>query len=142
MTRIPAALLLALVAACASGGPGGDTRPAPAARGTAEANARITVRVENGTTDQLRISARGASSLRLQAGQSGCLRISAGTGQIRLEAEPLGGGEDRTATGLNQGGTDVIRSQEFLPSSAAAWEWRIGRNALGGNQLQPAQAPC
>lgn len=142
MTRSPIAALVVLLAACASGGAGGDTQGAPVAPNSAEAAARVTVRVENGTTDQLRISGRGGASLRLQAGQTGCLRLSRTSGLIRLEAEPLGGGEQRTAAGANTGGTDVIRSQEFSPAESTAWEWKIGRDALNGNQLQPAAVPC
>ena len=139
MTRTPlAAALLAVLAACATG-PGGDTETIPSANDN-----RITVLVENGTTDQLRVTARGAASLRLQAGQSGCLRVSPGVGRIQLTAEPLGGGENRTGFGGTGSGdgTDLIRSRDFLPSEASAWEWKIGRGALGGNQLQPADAPC
>jgi hypothetical protein len=142
MTRSPIAALVVLLAACASGGAGGDTRSAPAASNTADAAARATVRIENGTTDQLRISGRGATSLRLQAGQTGCLRLSRTSGRMVLEAEPLGGGEQRTVPAADSSGTDVIRSQEFSPTEATAWEWKIGRGALNGNQLQPAAAPC
>ena len=137
MTRLPLAALAALLAGCASGGAGGDTQAIP--NQSAATASQITVRVENGTTDQMRITARGGSSLRLQAGQSGCMRLSAATPSTQLVAEPLGGGESRN-TGV--GSTDAIRSQSFAPTQAVAWEWKIGRGALGGNSLQPAAAPC
>ncbi|HEX8695033.1 MAG TPA: hypothetical protein VF746_21660 [Longimicrobium sp.] len=141
MRRTPLAALLALAAGCASGGAGGGTGPAPG--GT---DSRVTVLVENSTTDQLRVTGRGATSLRLQPGQSGCLRVSPSGGQITLLAEPLGGGENRLGYGGSgnaaAGGTDNIRSREFSPTEATAWSWKIGRNALNGNQLQPAAQPC
>jgi len=136
MTRLPLAALVALLAGCASGGAGGNTQEMP---NEASAANRITVRVENGTTDQMRITARGGSSLRLQAGQSGCMRFSAATPSTQLVAEPLGGGERRNA---GNGGSGAIISQSFVPSQASAWEWKLGRGALGGNSLQPTDNPC
>ncbi len=137
MTRLTLAALVALLAGCASGGAGGNTEPMPN-ESSATVN-RVTVRVENGTTDQMRITARGGSSLRLQAGQSGCMRLSASTPSTQLVAEPLGGGESRN---VGNGGSGAIVSQAFTPNAAAAWEWKLGRGALGGNSLKPTENPC
>jgi len=137
MTRLPLAALVALLAGCASGGAGGNTQEMP--NESAATVNRVTVRVENGTTDQMRITARGGSSLRLQAGQTGCMRLSASTPSTQLVAEPLGGGENRN---VGNGGSGAIVSQSFTPSAATAWEWKLGRGALGGNSLQPTDKPC
>ena len=137
MTRLPLAALMAFLAGCASGGAGGSTQEIPS-QSSGAAN-RISVRVENGTTDQMRITARGGSTLRLQAGQSGCMRLSASTPSTTLVAEPLGGGENRN---VGNGGSGAIVSQSFTPGQSVAWEWKIGRNALGGNSLQPTDTPC
>lgn len=125
MTRTPIAALVVLLAACASGGAGGDTRPTPA--NTVEAGDRVTVRVENGTTDQLRITGRGASSLRLQAGQTGCLRLSPTAGRMTLLAEPLGGGENRTGI-----------STRAPPTSSAARSSRPPRPPPGSGRSAAA----
>lgn len=118
-------------------------------------DSRVTVLVENTSTDVLRISGKGTSGARIQPGRRACIRVSAGAGTTQLLATPVGaqheGGPlgqnaptgESPATGRDSGGSaGAIRSPQFDPAGAPAWSWRVGTGATGMNDFRPAERPC
>lgn len=111
-----------------------------------------TVLVVNRTTDELRVSGRGASPVRISAGRSGCIKLRPNSGDVVLSAEIVGTDQgfsvpSRTA-GSDEGGGSrgssrrSMRSKAFAASASPAWEWTIAGYTADQAEVVPATAAC
>jgi hypothetical protein len=113
----------------------------------------VTVRVVNRTTEQLRVSGRGASSARISAGSSACVKMRSNGGETRLSVEIVGTDDagvhaarssapDESGSNARGSGRVTFRSEAFTPSAAPAWEWTIGAFTTDQTQVVPATTAC
>ncbi|HEX8208770.1 MAG TPA: hypothetical protein VF584_01190 [Longimicrobium sp.] len=116
--------------------------------------AAVTVLVVNRTTDELRVSGRGASSVRITAGSSGCVKLRGNSGDVVLNAEIVGSDVGVTTTTRPAGSDEpggsprgtarrrTMRSEAFAASAAPAWEWTIAGYTADQAQVVPAATAC
>lgn len=145
-------LLSALVLSCcaasaASAQDAGTTKPSSQPVAT-------TVLVVNRTTDELRVSGRGVSPVRITAGRTGCVKLSANPGDVVLNAEIVGSDMGVTMAARPAGSDEpggsprgtarrrTMRSKAFAASAAPAWEWTIAGYTADQADVVPATTAC
>jgi hypothetical protein len=144
-------LLSALVLSCSI------TAAAPAQQAeSARQSSRpgvATVRVVNRTTEQLRVSGRGASSARISAGGSACIKVRSNGGETTLTVEIVGTDDagvnagrssapDESGSNARGSGRVTFRSEAFTPSAAPGWDWTIAAFTSDQTQVVPVTTPC
>lgn len=145
MRILLSALVLSCIASAASAQQAESARPSQPGV--------VTVRVVNRTTEQLRVSGRGASSARISAGSSACVKMRSNGGQTTLSVEIVGTDDagvnaarssapDESGSNARGAGRVTFRSEAFTPSAAAGWEWTIAAFTSDQTLVVPATTPC
>jgi hypothetical protein len=144
---LSALVLSCSVASAASAQEAGTTTPSGQPGAT-------TVLVVNRTTDELRVSGRGVSPLRITAGRTGCVKLSANPGDVVLNAEIVGsdlgvtmaarpaGSDEPAGTLRGTARRRTMRSKAFAASAAPAWEWTIAGYTADQADVVPAATAC